>query len=61
MEHAVLADIWRNYLDGTPLTAREALQAIRYALNRLCDEKFGDECKAVKAVIEEVRALLEKN
>ena len=57
----VLADIWRNYLDGTPLPAREALQVIRYALNRLCDEKFRDECRAARAAIEEARALLEKN
>ncbi len=56
----VLADIWRNYLDGKPLPAREALQVIRYALNRLCGGKFGGECRAVKAAIEEARALLEK-
>lgn len=57
----VLADIWRSYLDGNPLPAREALQAIRYALNRLCDGEFRGECRAARAAIEEARALLEKN
>jgi len=56
----VLADIWRNYLDKNQLPAERALQAIRYALDKLCNKEYRNECKMIKAAIEEAKTLLEK-